>query len=126
PFIYSLFYVNCKKIFQMKRKTLIILTTVVGMTLQSCNKDKQMESSETQNPLIEAWETPFEVPPFEEIKIEHYKPAFSQAIEEHKNEIDAIAKNTESADFDNTIVALENAGQLLNRVSTVFFNLKSS
>src|SRR5690554_7640612 len=73
-----------------------------------------------------AWETPFEVPPFEEIKIEHYKPAFSQAIEEHKKEIDAIAGNSESATFDNTIVALENAGQLLSRVSTVFFNLRSS
>lgn len=110
----------------MKRKTLIILTTVVGITLQSCNKDKQMESSGSENPLIEAWETPFEVPPFEEIKIEHYKPAFSQAIEEHKKEIDAIAGNSEPATFDNTIVALENAGQLLSRVSTVFFNLRSS
>jgi len=111
---------------QMKRKTLIILTTVVGMTLQSCNKDKQTEDSGNKNPLIEAWETPYEVPPFEEIKFEHYKPAFTQAIEEHKKEIDAIAESTQPASFENTIVALENAGESLSRVSTVFFNLRSS
>lgn len=110
----------------MKRKTLMILIAVVGISMQSCNKDKEMETNGDKNPLVEAWETPYGVPPFEEIKFEHFKPAFDQAIEEHKKEIDAITEVTEEANFENTIEALENAGQLLNRVSTVFFNLRSS
>lgn len=110
----------------MKRKTLIILIAVVGISLQSCNKDKKSESEGDKNPLVETWQTTYGVPPFEEIKFEHFKPAFEQAIEEHKKEIDAIAEVTDAPTFENTIEALENAGQLLNRVSTVFFNLRSS
>lgn len=111
---------------KMKRKTLIILTTVVGMALQSCNKDKQSSNDSSNNPLVENWNTQFEVPPFEKIKNEHFKPAVLEAIEKHNEEIKSITENTDSATFENTIVAIENSGQLLNRVTSVFFNLKSS
>lgn len=111
---------------KMKRKTLIILTTVVGMALQSCNKDKQSSNDSSNNPLVENWDTQFEVPPFEKIKNEHFKPAVLEAIEKHNEEIKSITENTDSATFENTIVAIENSGQLLNRVTSVFFNLKSS
>lgn len=110
----------------MKRKTLIILTTIVGMSLQSCKKDTDTAATTTNNPLVEAWETPYEVPPFNKIELDHYKPAFLHAIKVHNEEIDAIVNNTEAATFENTIVALENSGSLLSRVSSVFFNLTSA
>ena len=72
------------------------------------------------NPLLEAYDTPFQTPPFHKIRIEHFKPAFEQAIAEHRAEIDAIANNQEDATFENTIVALENAGKTLGRVRYVF------
>ena len=59
------------------------------------------------NPFFAEWDTPFGVPPFEQIKPEHYKPAFTQGMEEQKAEIEAIVNNTEDATFENTIVALD-------------------
>ncbi len=73
------------------------------------------------NPFFAEWDTPFGVPPFEQIKPEHYKPAFTQGMEEQKAEIEAIVNNTEDATFENTIVALDQSGTLLNKVSYVFF-----
>ena len=73
------------------------------------------------NPFFAEWNTPFGVPPFEQIKPEHYKPAFTQGMEEQKAEIEAIVNNTEDATFENTIVALDQSGALLNKVSYVFF-----
>jgi peptidyl-dipeptidase Dcp len=78
------------------------------------------------NPLLEAWDTPHQVPPFKSIKPEHYLPAFEQAIAEHDGEIDAIAGNPDTPDFDNTILALEAAGKTLDRISPVFFVLASA
>lgn len=72
------------------------------------------------------FETPYEVPPFHLIKNEHFKPAILEAIRIHQKEIDQIANNPASPTFDNTIVAFENAGQLLNRINTVFSNLNSA
>lgn len=73
------------------------------------------------NPFLAEWDTPFGVPPFEQIKPEHYKPAFTLGMEEQKAEIEAIVNNTEDATFENTIVALDQSGALLNKVSYVFF-----
>ena len=75
----------------------------------------------TDNPFFAEWDTPFGVPPFEQIKPEHYKPAFLQGMEEQKVEIEAIVNNTDDATFENTIVALDQSGALLNKVSYVFF-----
>jgi peptidyl-dipeptidase Dcp len=78
------------------------------------------------NPLLQPWDTPFELPPFDAIRPEHFAPAFETAIAEHVNEIDAIANSTEAPTFDNTIAALDASGRRLTRIEQVFFNLTSS
>ncbi|HIS34987.1 MAG TPA: M3 family metallopeptidase [Candidatus Avirikenella pullistercoris] len=79
-----------------------------------------------QNPLLEAFDTPFQTPPFDKIKTEHYLPAFEQAIEEARNEIDLIIANEEAPNFENTIEALEFAGRRLNMIQNIFFNLNNA
>ena len=78
------------------------------------------------NPLLEKFDTPFESAPFSKIKIEHYQPAFEQAIKEAKEEIDAIVNNPEAPTFINTIEAMELSGEKLGRISSIFFNLNSA
>ncbi len=74
------------------------------------------------NPLL----TPFDLAPFSKIKNEHFKPAFSQAMEDARAEIDAITSNEAAATFENTIEALEFSGHQLDRISSIFFNLNSA
>ncbi|MPT35875.1 MAG: peptidase M3, partial [Flavobacterium sp.] len=109
----------------MITKTVLILTTV-GMSLLSGNEDKSKRNGDPTNPLLAAYNTPYEVPPFHLIKNEHFKPALLEGIKIHQQEIDAITNNPAKPTFDNTILALENSGQLLNRVATVFSNLSSA
>ncbi len=73
------------------------------------------------NPLLQEWNTPFNVPPFSAIRPADYVPAFNKAMEEHNNEINAIINNPDKPDFDNTIGALAYSGQLLSKVSSVFY-----
>jgi peptidyl-dipeptidase Dcp len=82
--------------------------------------------SPTDNPLLAAWRTPFAVPPFDAIGPEHVLPALTQAFSDHLREIDAITYDPAEPDFANTIVALERAGRLLDRVSAVFHALVSA
>lgn len=72
------------------------------------------------NPLLQEWDTPFGVPPFEQIQVKHYVPAFEEAMVQHKAEIEAILANTEEASFENTILALDESGSLLSKVSNTF------
>ncbi|MEM9363556.1 MAG: M3 family metallopeptidase [Bacteroidota bacterium] len=74
------------------------------------------------NPLV----SPFDKAPFEQIQNEHFKPAFLQAIEDAREEIDQIAANSEPPTFENTLVALDYSGQQLDRISSLFFNLNSA
>ncbi|MFC0241024.1 M3 family metallopeptidase [Rhodopseudomonas telluris] len=78
------------------------------------------------NPLLDAWTTPFETPPFTAIAPEHFMPAFEQAFADHAAEIAAITHDPSEPDFDNTITALERSGKLLNRVAAVFYDLVSA
>jgi peptidyl-dipeptidase Dcp len=80
----------------------------------------------SDNPFFEAWATPFELPPFDRIRPEHFAPAFDRGMREHAADITAIANGAASPDFANTIEALERSGRLLTRVSRVFNNLTSS
>ena len=75
------------------------------------------------NPLLTEWTGAFGLPPFESIKPEHFRPAFERALAEHRAEIDAIAADKAAPSFDNTIVSLEKSGQLLDRISNIFFVL---
>ncbi len=79
-----------------------------------------------ENPFFKPFDTPYGTAPFDKIKNEHYVPAFEKAIVEHQREIDEITSNPQPATFSNTIDALENAGEMLSRVSAVFFNLNSA
>ncbi|HEY2446339.1 MAG TPA: M3 family metallopeptidase [Rhizomicrobium sp.] len=78
------------------------------------------------NPLLKAWQTPFETPPFDEIAPEHFLPAFEQAFVDHAAEIAAIVNDPSAPDFHNTITALERSGRLLAKVSAVFYDLVSA
>src|SRR3982075_264169 len=78
------------------------------------------------NPLLKAWQTPFETPPFAEILPEHFLPAFEQAFADHSAEISAITHDPSAPDFANTITALERSGKLLSKVAAVFYDLVSA
>ena len=78
------------------------------------------------NPLLQKWSTPFEMPPFDLIQAEHFSEAFELALRIQKTEIEAIAQNPDAPTFQNTLIALESSGELLNQTSSVFFNLSSS
>src|SRR5262245_45499738 len=72
------------------------------------------------DPLLGAWRSPHETPPFAAIRPEHFRPAFDRAMADHMAEIEAIANCSDCPSFANTIVALERSGQALDRVSDVF------
>lgn len=78
------------------------------------------------NPFFETWTTPFELPPFDRIRPEHFPPAFDLGMTEHAAEIAALTGSAEAPGFANTIEAYERSGRLLTRVSRVFHNLTSS
>ncbi len=103
----------------MKRTLLI---AAAALTLAAgCKEKKSMD-----NPFFTAWGTPYEIPDFSKIKTEHYMPAFEEGMRRQKAEVDSIANNPEAPTFENTILAYEYSGQLLQEVSAVFFNLSSS
>jgi peptidyl-dipeptidase Dcp len=79
-----------------------------------------------ENPLLKAWQTPHQTPPFAEILPEHFIPAFEQAFVDHAAEITAISHDPATPDFANTITALERSGKLLSKVSLVFYDLVSA
>ena len=82
--------------------------------------------TQAQNPLFEKYNTAHNTVPFDKIEISHYEPAIRKGIKDHSAEIDAITQNSEAASFENTILAYEQSGELLDRVLTVFSNLRSA
>src|SRR5215471_10079660 len=80
----------------------------------------------TNNPFFGPWNTPFELPPFDRLRPEHFPPAFDRGMQEHIGEIERIASSSEPANFANIIEGLERSGRLLRRVGRVFSNLTSS
>lgn len=109
----------------------MILLCVASIGFSACNNQPKEEVANENrgkaelseaNPFFQKYDTPFQVPPFEDIKAEHFMPAFIKGMEDSKKEIEVILTNPEEATFENTIVALDNAGDLLNRVAIVFFN----
>ena len=83
-------------------------------------------ASNGSNPLLGTWNTPFRAPPFEQIRPEHFRPAFDAAFAAHRAEIDAIAADPAPPSFANTIDALEKSGELMSQVGGVFWNLSGS
>ena len=78
------------------------------------------------NPLLQPWETPFGLPPFDKVDAEHYLPAFLHAMHAHRAEVNDIAANVDPPTFDNTIAALDRCGNGLHRIERLFFNLTAS
>jgi hypothetical protein len=107
----------------MKTKSLVLAIATLALMTTSC-KEKAIEMAE--NPLLSEWNTPFGVPPFDQIEVAHYEPAFKAAMALHEEEIEAIVNNSEKPTFENTILALDNAGELLGRVSNTFFLVASA
>jgi peptidyl-dipeptidase Dcp len=91
-----------------------------------CSSYTNSQDKNMTNPFLKEWNTPFQTPPFDEIKIEHYLHSFEEGIRLQRVEVDAIINNTEQPTFENTIVALEKSGKLLTNVSSVFYNLNSA
>ena len=103
-------------------KKIMYVICFAGIVVQSCNQHQPV----TDNPFLIPFDTPFEVPPFDKIQNRHYLPAFREGIKEQEAEIQAILKNPEAPTFANTVEAMEKSGQLLNKVSYVFFNLREA
>ena len=95
--------------------------TLAAMALIGCQKADTNPFFNYKN-----WDTPHGTYPFEEIKTEHFMPAFEQAFAEGYAEIDSIVANPEAPTFENTIVALDEAGEMLNCVAGCFYNLTHS
>jgi peptidyl-dipeptidase Dcp len=96
----------------------ILLTLMLGFLLMGCAK--------TDNPFFETYKNKYGAPPFDKIKTEHYMPAFTEGIKQQQAEINSIAESKETPTFDNTVAALDYSGELLKKVSSVFFNLYSA
>ena len=101
------------------KKIFILLTAAVMMF--ACTKKEERE-----NPFFQEWDTPEGVPPFEKIYASDFKPAFERGIEEQNAEIQAIIDNQDAPTFENVLVALDASGELLDKVSGVFFNICES
>ena len=96
---------------------LFIGTLSFNMSAQTMSND---------NPFFNEYTTPFQTPPFDQIRNEHFLPAFEEGIKLERVELDAIINNKDKPTFENTIAALEKCGKLLTKVSRVFFNLNGS
>ncbi|PWB64272.1 MAG: peptidase M3, partial [Betaproteobacteria bacterium] len=78
------------------------------------------------NPLLQRWDTPFGLPPFDRLSPEHFAPALEEAMRRHLAEVDAIAAQPASPTFTNTVAAFDASGRDLARVAAVFGNLTKS
>lgn len=83
-------------------------------------------SCSRNNPFLEEWNTPYGIPPFDEIQLSDYIPAVTAGIEQQKQELDAILANPDAPTFENTVAAYEYSGEILTKVSLVLFNLQET
>ena len=102
------------------KKLLYVAGLAVIMGACTSQGQSGSDGNSSANPFFSEYTTPYGVPPFDQIQVAHYKPAFERAMEEHKNEIDAIINNPDAPTFENTIVALDQSGELLNKVMYAF------
>ena len=110
----------------MIRRTALFLVLLLTFVVPTGAQAPAQAPAAVDNPLLKEWTTPFQVPPYHEIKPEHFLPAMKEGIAQNRKEIDAIVNNPQPATFANTIEALENAGQLLSKVQGAFGGLTSA
>lgn len=101
----------------------LILTLAAAVVLPPAAQQMSAMAAERTNPFLAPYETPYNIPPFEQIRYEDYMPAFNQGVKEYRSDIQTIIDNKAKPDFDNTILAMDKAGKLLNRVMLVFASL---
>ena len=110
---YERLLINLKNMIKIA-KTLLFMTLIATTTPMMGQDD---------NPLLQAWNTPQQTPPFSKIRNEHYEPAIKQAIKEAEKNIQKIIKQKAVPTFENTIVALQTASESLDRITSVMFNI---
>jgi len=126
-----------KKISKTINHSLVLMAffcTILLLVFPGCSKTEQppepqhqpMEKAAEDNPFFSDFNTPFQVPPFDKIKEEHYLPAYKEGIKRHKKEIEAIVNNPEPPTFANTIEALDRSGLLVKEVDNIFEAIKSA
>jgi len=109
----------------IKMKNIVLIIISMSFLFFSCSNQPK-EKAPDENPFFSEFETPFQVPPFDKIKEEHFMPAFKEGMKQQQREIEAITNNNEESTFENTIEALESSGRLLTKVRNVFFNRRSA
>lgn len=102
------------------------LALVLASVSNAASENPPAKVLPADNPLLTPSPLPFQYPPFDKIKNEHFLPAFEQGMAENLKEVEAIANNPAAPTFENTIIALEKSGELLDRVSRDFFSLNST
>lgn len=121
----------------MKNITSLVLISSLALSTTACTTMKQSTSSAESsanaqdpsmqnNPFLTKSPLQYQAPQFDKIKDEHFKPAFDYGLKIQKQEYEAIANNPEAPTFENTVLAIENSGEVLRRALTVFYNLSSS
>lgn len=104
----------------------MLVAAGLAVVLSASASSGQEAATVTGNPFLKTYSTPFNVPPFDQIDVKHYKEAFLLGMKEQKAEIDALVKQRSVPDFENTIAALDQSGKLLKKVSSVFYGLNSA
>ena len=104
---------------------IVIPIIAIALIFSSCNQKKEVKK-DMSNPFFKEYTTPFQVPPFNEIKLEHFLPAINQGIEDHLAEIKAITSNSQEPNFENTILAFDQSGMLLYKANLTFSNLNTA
>ncbi len=127
----------------MKIRSTLTLAAVLALTATACsksdselattgtvaetnNEEVAVVTSTSENPFFTQSTLYFRLPPFDQIEDSHYAPAFELGMEEQMAEINVITNDPEAPTFDNTLVAMERSGQMLNRVASVFFSMASA
>ena len=101
-------------------KRLFSILTVLVLLSISSPMTANAQTKDFSNPLLQKWSAPYEIPPFERVKPEHYIPAYKYAMEEHNKEIKTITDSKKAATFENTVLAYDKSGKLLSKISAVF------
>ena len=104
------------------KKVLFTVLALAAIVMVSCSEKKSTEN----NPFMSDYENEYGIPPFDKISYSDYEPAVEAGILEQNAEIDSIIKNTAEPNFENTILALDNSGRILSKVSGVLFALSES
>ena len=96
----------------------LFTTMIAAACLSACTN--------RENPFLTDWNTPYGIPPFQEIQVDNYIPAIQAGIEQQKKEIEDIVNNQDAPTFDNTILPLELSGEILRKVSGVLYNVSET